>query len=44
MCLKIGCPGIEYIDGDIRINRELCTGCGVCQALCKFGAIVKEDK
>ncbi|MFW5780315.1 MAG: indolepyruvate ferredoxin oxidoreductase subunit alpha [Bacillota bacterium] len=44
MCLKIGCPAIEYIDGDIRINAELCTTCGLCVSLCKFGAITKEEK
>lgn len=44
MCLKIGCPAIENIKGTIRINRELCTACGVCVSLCKFGAITKEKK
>lgn len=39
-CLKIGCPAIENIDGVIRINPELCVGCGVCQSLCKFDAII----
>lgn len=43
MCLKIGCPAIEYIGGEVRINRELCVGCGVCSQLCKFDAIVRED-
>jgi indolepyruvate ferredoxin oxidoreductase alpha subunit len=44
MCLKIGCPAIEFIDGNIRINEELCTSCGVCVSLCKFGAITKEEE
>lgn len=44
MCLKIGCPAIENINGTIKINRELCTACGVCVSLCKFGAITKEVK
>ncbi len=38
-CLKIGCPAIEYIGGTVRINKELCVGCGVCKQLCKFDAI-----
>lgn len=42
-CLKIGCPAIENVGGEIRINSGLCTSCGVCVTLCKFGAIVKED-
>jgi len=40
-CLKIGCPAIENIDGGVRINPELCVACGVCETLCKFGAITK---
>lgn len=39
MCLKIGCPAIEYVGGKVRINPTLCVGCGVCKQLCKFGAI-----
>ncbi len=38
-CLRIGCPAIEYIGGTVRINKELCVGCGVCKQLCKFDAI-----
>lgn len=38
-CLKIGCPAIENIGGSIKINKELCVGCGVCKKLCAFGAI-----
>lgn len=43
MCLKIGCPAIEHIKGEIRINQEQCTSCGVCVSLCKFGAITKKE-
>jgi indolepyruvate ferredoxin oxidoreductase alpha subunit len=39
-CLRIGCPAIESIEGGVRINPELCVACGVCETLCKFGAIV----
>lgn len=38
-CLRIGCSAIENIDNVIRINKELCVGCGVCKQLCKFDAI-----
>lgn len=38
-CLRIGCPAIEFIGGKVRINKELCVGCGVCKGLCHFGAI-----
>ena len=39
VCLRIGCPAIEFIGGKVRINKELCVGCGVCKGLCRFGAI-----
>ena len=31
-------------DGTIRIDDTMCTGCGLCESLCKFDAIelVKE--
>ncbi len=45
MCMKIGCPAISMKDGKAVIDNTLCTGCGVCQQMCKFGAIqaAKED-
>ena len=39
MCMKIGCPAISMKDGKAVVDNTLCTGCGVCQQLCKFGAI-----
>ena len=39
MCMKIGCPAISMKDGKAIVDNTLCTGCGVCQQLCKFGAI-----
>jgi indolepyruvate ferredoxin oxidoreductase alpha subunit len=40
MCLKIGCPAIEKTEsGEAKINASLCVGCGLCEQLCKFGAI-----
>ncbi len=38
-CLKFGCPAIQYRDQQYRIEPLLCTSCGVCAELCKFGAI-----
>ncbi|MBQ7846035.1 MAG: indolepyruvate ferredoxin oxidoreductase subunit alpha [Clostridia bacterium] len=45
MCMKIGCPAISMKDSKATIDNTLCTGCGVCQQLCKFDAIqaAKED-
>ncbi len=39
MCMKIGCPAISMKDGKAVIDSTLCTGCGVCEQLCKFGAL-----
>lgn len=42
MCLKPGCPAISrQADGTVRIDDTMCTGCGLCEQLCKFGAIEK---
>ena len=38
-CMKIGCPAINIVDGKAKIDSTLCTGCGVCSQLCKFGAL-----
>jgi len=44
-CLRIGCPAIEWQPeqdgpkGKAYIDPLLCTGCTVCQQLCKFNAI-----
>ena len=39
MCMKVGCPAISITDGKAKIDATLCTGCGVCAQLCKFGAL-----
>lgn len=40
MCLKPGCPAItKNPDGTVHIDDTICTGCGLCETLCKFGAI-----
>lgn len=39
MCMKVGCPAISMVDGKAKIDATLCTGCGVCAQLCKFGAL-----
>lgn len=45
MCMKPGCPAMtKRENGTVRIDDTMCTGCGLCKDLCKFGAIelVKE--
>ena len=40
MCMKPGCPAMtKNADGTIHIDDTMCTGCGLCESLCKFGAI-----
>ena len=40
MCMKPGCPAITKLeDGTIAINDTMCTGCGLCEKACRFGAI-----
>ncbi|MBP5289352.1 MAG: indolepyruvate ferredoxin oxidoreductase subunit alpha [Clostridia bacterium] len=38
-CMKIGCPALSLRDKKITLDATLCTGCGVCTQLCKFGAL-----
>lgn len=46
-CMRIGCPSISIKGGKAHIDDTLCVGCGVCNQMCKFGAISltgKEDR
>ena len=40
MCMKPGCPAMtKNADGTVYIDDTMCTGCGLCEKLCKFKAI-----
>jgi len=41
-CLKLGCVAVSRYGGNMAINRELCVGCGLCQAVCPQGAVYSE--
>ena len=41
MCMKLGCPAISMHGGKAEIDATLCVGCGVCEQLCKFDAILE---
>lgn len=43
-CLKLGCPAIVNGKNGITIDVSLCTECGLCKSVCKFGAIDGEVK
>lgn len=38
-CMKIGCPAISMVDNKAVVDTTLCTGCGLCQKMCKFDCI-----
>ena len=38
-CMKIGCPAISIINGKAKVDATQCVGCGVCEQLCKVGAL-----
>ncbi len=41
LCAMTGCPAIQYQDGEIFINDNLCVGdvCGICRQICPQHAI-----
>ncbi|MFZ2472456.1 MAG: indolepyruvate ferredoxin oxidoreductase subunit alpha [Methanothrix sp.] len=43
ICIDFGCPAIEFENDKARIN-ELCSGCGVCAAICPASVISEVAK
>ncbi len=44
MCMKPGCPAItRKSDGKVCVDDTLCNGCGLCEQLCRFGALKKVE-
>ena len=44
-CMRIGCPAIMFSEeGKMVIDPTQCVGCGICQSMCKFDAIHKEER
>ena len=39
-CIKLGCPAISMREKKAVIDDTQCVGCGVCQQLCSFDAIL----
>ena len=39
-CMRIGCPAISMSTGKAKIDDTLCVGCGLCEQMCKFDAIL----
>ncbi len=42
-CLDLGCPAIEFTEGNLHINEYLCGGCSLCQQVCPFEAIRTQE-
>ena len=43
-CIReIGCPALTVKDGKVAIDETLCTGCGLCKAICPTHAIEGGD-
>ena len=38
-CMRIGCPAISMVDGKAKVDATQCVGCGICEQLCKCGAL-----
>ena len=44
-CIReIGCPALTVKDGKVAIDETLCTGCGLCKAICPVHAIEGGDQ
>lgn len=42
MCMKAGCPALNFRNGVVFIDRESCNGCGICLQICPKNAISRE--
>lgn len=41
-CLAFGCPAIEFdVESNKAVINATCSGCGLCAAICPFGAIAE---
>ena len=42
MCMKAGCPALNFRGGIVFIDRASCNGCGICLQICPKKAISRE--
>ena len=40
MCMKLGCPAVSIKNNKAVIDHTQCVGCGICQEMCRFDAII----
>lgn len=43
LCLKAGCPAVNFHEGRIYIDSASCNGCTICMQICPKKAISRED-
>ena len=43
-CFRLGCPALEGGGEKPVVNGLLCAGCGLCQQVCKFGAVKIDEE
>jgi len=43
LCLKLGCPALDGAGKKPVINELLCIGCGLCEQVCRFGAVAGKE-
>ena len=42
-CMRLGCPAIFTENGAYKIDRSIYLGCRLCEQMCAFGAIGKDE-
>jgi indolepyruvate ferredoxin oxidoreductase, alpha subunit len=42
LCIKFGCPAIEFKSEEYLINKAMCNSCGVCSGICPSKSIKLE--
>jgi indolepyruvate ferredoxin oxidoreductase alpha subunit len=43
LCIKFGCPAIEFKSEEYLINKAMCNSCGVCSGICPSKSIKLEE-
>ena len=44
LCLRLGCPAITSGEKASAIDKSLCTACGLCKKVCRFGAVEEAQR
>jgi indolepyruvate ferredoxin oxidoreductase alpha subunit len=44
LCLDLGCPSISVMNDEVRIDTDMCVGCGLCVQVCPQEAISESQR